>query len=178
MQFLNKAVWCAVSMIRSKPDASLDTIPEDDRTRPGPCQPGMLAEQAYIHLPAVRALTQGAWLSRRRYICQQYGFDPAAQSHSSSTIALVSFSRKQFANIGCFGAALKLGLALVGCLRGGRWRVRGGRWLVPVAILWLLGRQASILDCKALILDGLFRWIGGFLERNAQNRCSVLNCKP
>ena len=138
---INKAVWCAVSMIRSKPDASLDTIPEDDRRRPGSCQPGMLAEQAYIHLPAVRALTQGAWLSRRRYICQQYGFDPAAQSHSSSTIALVSFSRKQFANIGCFGAALKLGLALVGCLRGGRWRVRGGRWLVPVAILWLLGKQ-------------------------------------
>ena len=47
-----------------------------------------------------------------------------AQSH------LCLSAEKQFANIGCFGAALKLGVALVGCLRGGRWRVRGGRWRV------------------------------------------------
>ena len=57
-----RSVWCLRALhARGRAQQQfvlpngLDTISEDDRTRAGSCEPGMLAEQASIHLPAVQA---------------------------------------------------------------------------------------------------------------------------
>ena len=63
------------------------------------------------------------------------------RTHCEICMSLKRQQRIPLQSLDCFGAALELGLALVRCLRDGRWRVHGGRWLVPVAIGWLLGRQ-------------------------------------